>query len=484
MPDETDDDDDDDGFAALANLPSLARPVTTDGPVPALRYVPDDPDRRGSHEVEIKWVEVPPVHYVGMHYMGGGTERRSLKLEVVPGRYNPDGVACWFHLSRDGLVEFHRQLGSWLALTAGESDVDHMASRGESAATAAAPAPLLRDSLIQLGVIAQSLRSDGVIGRADDLRRVADDIQRAAAHMSWLAPPPASAVQSELGARATVISLQEASAIARRSAAHHKDDPDSTAWPPMWVIDAVLAGSRAGHVAARIQDPDERAVWAAALDRANSAHPQPASPPMSIYDSAIPDLPSGKYKEVDILGHRFRFMATHETAANTGRRLYSVYCITCVLPVDSHTTAPDLAAEQHVNRTRTHKQYLETQRAKEATMPIPTSADLKTTVFRILMLDGKRRGEYRLICIAGRTRVEYPIKNEIDETAWVSTDESNRRDGGELVSSHDNVVSIMNRLIALRASLGEPLRFVVNTTTRCEIDLGTIDLALVADADA
>jgi hypothetical protein len=117
------DDHDDDGFAALAALPNASRPVTADGPIPVLRYVPDDPARGGgSHEVELKLVEVPPVHYVRMHYLGGGTRRRTLKLVVVPGRYNPEGVACEFHPSRDGLVELHRQLGAWLALTAGESD--------------------------------------------------------------------------------------------------------------------------------------------------------------------------------------------------------------------------------------------------------------------------------------------------------------------------------------------------------------------------
>lgn len=118
-------DDHDDGFAAaLAALPNASRPVTADGPIPVLRYVPDDPGRGGSHEVELKLVEVPPVHYVRMHYLGGGTRRRTLKLVVVPGRDNPDGVACEFHPSRDGLVEIHRQLGAWLALTNGERDTD------------------------------------------------------------------------------------------------------------------------------------------------------------------------------------------------------------------------------------------------------------------------------------------------------------------------------------------------------------------------
>lgn len=103
-----------------------------------------------------------------------------------------------------------------------------------------------------------------------------------------------------------------------------------------------------------------------------------------------------------------------------------------------------------------------------------TTSDLKTTVFRIIMLDGNRRDEFRLVCSPGKFRVERFSKNDLDEVAWIS--------------ALDNyfVVSLIGRLIALRAASGVALRLSANSESITEIDLGTINLSpdLVPNEDA
>jgi hypothetical protein len=139
----------------------------------------------------------------------------------------------------------------------------------------------------------------------------------------------------------------------------------------------------------------------------------------------------------------------------------------------------DAAAPVSDAELQTYRSFSGALRARGSTaMHIPTLKDLRPTVFHIVLLtDDNRRGEYRMICGVGGTRVEYRAKNNIDEDLWVSPGAvgTGAVTPNPLGFSSDMVASLMGRVIALRIALPDPPRTITNGAVR-HIDLGTIDL--------
>jgi hypothetical protein len=104
----------------------------------------------------------------------------------------------------------------------------------------------------------------------------------------------------------------------------------------------------------------------------------------------------------------------------------------------------------------------------------PKSSDLQNTVFHILIVDGKRCSEYRVICTPGRQRCEFRAENELAEAQWISVDIGDKRN--LLGLSNDFVVSMMLRLIATGRAQVIPNRTQVKKPF-LDVDLGMIDLA-------
>lgn len=69
---------------------------------------------------------------------------------------------------------------------------------------------------------------------------------------------------------------------------------------------------------------------------------------MILDDAALGSLEPGEYTEETKQGHRFCISATHKTASHSGRRLYTVYCVTCKLAVSDQTTGPLQMVEMHL----------------------------------------------------------------------------------------------------------------------------------------
>lgn len=140
----------------------------------------------------------------------------------------------------------------------------------------------------------------------------------------------------------------------------------------------------------------------------------------------------------------------------------------------------DAAAPVSDAELDTFRSFPRAQRARGPTaMHKPTIDDLRPAVFHIVLLtDGNRRGEYRMICGVGETRVEYRAKNSLDEDLWVSPGSvgTGATTPNPLGFSSDEVASLMGRVIAMRIALPDPPRTITNGAVR-HIDLGQLDLS-------
>lgn len=413
----------------------------------------------------------------------------------------------------------------------------------------APPSPTLTDALIQLGMISQRLRSDGIVTAADDLSRVAADIQRAAIHISWLTPPGAACERCQgCGATADPDMLDvtmrctecrefrglppiPAVLRARDTAIRHRGDAairrlrdsaiEGTATDAITRHRCSVALGERGELT---RDPtfsevmDAREAVLREISRLRSAEPAaqsvtstPSTPRAVLAPNVIEACArAGWYAQVAFDGgidgasssregfswafvqhaakEKFRDSAarvlngTKQHFETPGVRLFhevvwataTALLGTCPGAVTG-VHAPGCAALRPP--APASDQELETRKATVMSIPTHPSA-FKTTVFRILMLDGKRSGEFRLVCGVGGCRVERCYKTDLNELTWIGSDMvgMNEQDPAMLLGE-GFVISMMNRLIALRAARGEALVLSTSNESITEIDLGTIDLA-------
>ena len=69
---------------------------------------------------------------------------------------------------------------------------------------------------------------------------------------------------------------------------------------------------------------------------------------MTAYDDALPELKPGNTAEIVRDGHVMHVTATRHDGFHTGRRRYSVECLTCKLVVHPATTGPQHRIDQHL----------------------------------------------------------------------------------------------------------------------------------------
>lgn len=69
---------------------------------------------------------------------------------------------------------------------------------------------------------------------------------------------------------------------------------------------------------------------------------------MGTHDDAMPELAPGNSTEIVRDGHVMHVTATRHDAFHTGRRLYSVECLTCKILVHPTTTGPEEQIEYHL----------------------------------------------------------------------------------------------------------------------------------------
>lgn len=69
---------------------------------------------------------------------------------------------------------------------------------------------------------------------------------------------------------------------------------------------------------------------------------------MSVYNDAMPDLEPGNTAEVIRDGHTLHVTATRHDGVHTGRRRYSVECLSCRILVHPATTGPQQNIDYHL----------------------------------------------------------------------------------------------------------------------------------------
>jgi hypothetical protein len=69
---------------------------------------------------------------------------------------------------------------------------------------------------------------------------------------------------------------------------------------------------------------------------------------MSMYTDAMPELQPGNTAEIVEQGHTFHVTATRETGFHTGRRRYTVECVSCKVLVHPATTGPKHNIQYHL----------------------------------------------------------------------------------------------------------------------------------------
>lgn len=73
---------------------------------------------------------------------------------------------------------------------------------------------------------------------------------------------------------------------------------------------------------------------------------------MGVYDDAMPELAPGNTAEVVRDGHTIHITATRATGFSTGRRRYTVECLTCRETVHEATTGPMQNVDSHLRDAR------------------------------------------------------------------------------------------------------------------------------------